>query len=62
MTDFNEYQNGLPDLGRTYWQDLKSGEQTEKNSLNNLVEINCKTIFDEDSKHFNIKNPSIFKE
>lgn len=61
MSNFNEYQNGMPDLGKTYWQDLKSNEQKENNSLNSLVEMNCKTIFEEDSKNVRINNPSIFK-
>jgi len=61
MGNFNEYQNGMPDLGKTYWQDIKSTEKKETSSLNNLVEINCQTIFSEDTKNISNTNQSIFR-
>lgn len=62
MGNFNEYQQGLPDLGKNYWQDIKA-ESKESNSVNNIVELNCKTIFSpEDFKNITTYNPSIFKK
>ncbi len=61
MGNFNEYQNGMPDLGKTYWQDIKSNDRKETTSLNNLVEINCQTIFSEETKNISNTNHSIFQ-
>ena len=61
MGNFNEIQQGRPDLGKTYWQELKAEESKENNSLNQIVEMNCKTIFSpEDFKNITTYNPSIF--
>lgn len=63
MGNFNEYQQGMPDLGKTYWQDLKSKENKDNSSVNKIVEMNCKTIFSpEDFKNISTFNPSIFNE
>ncbi len=61
MGNFNEIQQGLPDLGKSYWNDLKQ-KDTKDNSVSKIVEINCQTIFSpEDSKNIHGK-PSIFNE
>ncbi len=62
MGNFNEIQKGIPDLGKTYWNDLKQNEAKD-NSLAKIVEVNCRTIFDspEDIPDFPAK-PSIFNE
>lgn len=57
MGKFNEIQQGMPDLGKTYWQDLKP--EVETNSVANIVKMNCQTIFDSQNTSINIK-PSIF--
>ena len=60
MGSFNEIQKGLPDLGKTYWQDLKNAEP-EENPMREIVEMNCQTIFDSENTMINKKrNPSIF--
>jgi len=54
MGNFNEYQHGMPDLGKNYWQDLYSKDVKDTNTLNKIVEMNCKTIFSpEDFKNTN---------
>lgn len=63
MGNFNEYQKGLPDLGKTYWQDLKSAGSKENSSVNKIVEMNCKNIFHpDDLKNITTFKPSIFSE
>lgn len=57
MGKFNEIQTGMPDLGKTYWQDLKT--ETEHNSVADIVKMNCQTIFSSENTNLNIK-PSIF--
>ena len=60
MGSFNEIQKGLPELSKTYWQDLKNNE-SEENPMRDIVEMNCNTIFDAENILIN-KNqkPSIF--
>lgn len=53
MGNFNEIQKGMPDLGKTYWQDLKN-QTDEDNPSIDIVKMNCETIFDTDK---NIKKP-----
>ena len=63
MGKFNEYQQGTPDLGKNYWQEFRKQESKESNSVNKIVEMNCKTIFSpDDIKHITTYNPSIFNE
>ncbi len=63
MGNFNEYQQGTPDLGKNYWQEFRMQEKNESNSVNNIVEMNCKTIFSpEDLRNITTYNPSIFNE
>ena len=62
MGSFNEIQKGTPDLGSTYWQDLKKTE-TAENKVEDIVKMNCQTIFNsEDSNIHSKNNPSIFKK
>ncbi|MBR6099109.1 hypothetical protein IKP85_05115 [bacterium] len=58
MGQFNEIQQGMPDLGKNYWQDLKKSE-SEENSVADIVKMNCQTIFNPEDTTKNIK-PSIF--
>jgi len=61
MGGFNEIQNGMPDLGKTYWQDLKQQESAD-NSVSDIVNANCRSIFKPEDLHKNIKqNTSIFE-
>mgnify|MGYP000768932864 CR=1 FL=1 len=63
MGNFNEYQQGTPDLGKNYWQEFKTQGNAENSSVNNIVEMNCKTIFSpDDLKNITTFNPSIFNE
>ena len=48
----------MPELGQTYWQDLKKSE-SEENSVADIVKKNCQTIFNPDDITRSIK-PSIF--
>ena len=60
MGNFNEIQKGMPDLGKTYWQDLKN-KNKEENPVSEIVEMNCQTIFEAENSLINKKqNPSIF--
>ncbi len=62
MGNFNEIQKGMPDLGKTYWQDLKNEEASE-NELSEVVKMNCQiTIFDPNNALKNTIKPSIFNE
>lgn len=61
MSDFNEVQKGLPDLGKTYWQDIKERE-TDETPVADIVKINCQTIFNPEEKVKNIIKPSIFEK
>jgi hypothetical protein len=61
MGNFNEIQKGMPDLGKTYWQDLKN-EETSENEVSEIVKMNCQTIFDPNNNLTNTKKPSIFNE
>jgi hypothetical protein len=61
MGNFNEIQNGMPDLGKTYWQDLKN-EETSENEVSEIVKMNCQTIFDPNNALKNTIKPSIFNE
>lgn len=58
MGKFNEIQQGIPDLGKTYWQELSKTEQ-ETNLVPDIVKMNCQTIFSSETTNINIK-PSIF--
>lgn len=58
MGNFNEIQKGIPDLGKTYWQDLKTSEP-DNNSVSDIVKMNCQTIFNTETLNKDIK-PSIF--
>jgi len=61
MSSFNEIQKGLPDLGKTYWQDLKG--QQDDNTEVDIVKMNCQTIFSEENNLSGIKNnKSIFEK
>ena len=59
MGNFNEIQKGMPDLGKTYWQEFKE-QGTENSSVVDIVKINCQTIFNPDDKSIKMK-PSIFE-
>ena len=62
MGNFNEIQSGMPDLGKTYWQDLKKQENAD-NSVADIVNMNCKSIFKAGETGKNSKtNPSIFND
>ena len=39
MGNFNEIQSGMPDLGKTYWQDLKQQDNAD-NSVSDIVNMN----------------------
>ena len=59
MSSFNEIQKGLPELGKTYWQDLKG--QKDDNTDVDIVKMNCRTIFSKENNPSNVKtNKSIF--
>ena len=60
MGSFNEIPKGLPDLGKTYWQDLRN-QESDDNEMQEIVDMNCQTIFDSENSLINRKqNPSIF--
>ncbi len=61
MGNFNEIQKGLPDLGKTYWQDLRNEEDSE-NEVSEIVKMNCQTIFDPNNTSTHSKKPSIFNK
>ena len=62
MGNFNEIQKGMPDLGSTYWQDLKN-EETSENEVSDVVEMNCQiTIFDPNKSLKSSVKPSIFNK
>lgn len=60
MGNFNEIPKGLPDLGKNYWQEFNNQDK-DINAENEIVSLNCQTIFNPENANKNIK-PSIFKE
>lgn len=62
MGNFNEIQKGVPNLGTTYWQEINKEKQNSDNSVSDIVEMNCQTIFDPKENLLQAKNPSIFKK
>ena len=62
MGNFNEIQKGMPDLGKTYWQELHNNN-SEKTEETDIVKMNCQTIFDPAEKiKLKVKNNSVFKQ